>query len=133
MRMIFPCFSVSVVMNDPKVNRRVPEASQIKKCWLIQCSPDCGSTALSRMLADPDRKAAALLTLFPVISGTRSPAGAGGRNRLAGNHRPPPQARAGRRPCHSSQHSGTLSCIIRTGLPAGSIMSTGGNVPWTLD
>ena len=26
-----------------------------------------------------------------------------------------PQARAGRRPCHSSQHSGTLSCIIRTG------------------
>src|SRR4051812_30594267 len=74
-----------------------------------------------------------LLTLFPVISGTRSPASAGGRNRLAGNSPSTPQARAGRRPCHSSQHSGTLSCIIRTGPPAGSIMSTGGNVPWTLD
>jgi hypothetical protein len=88
MRMIFPCFSVSVVMNDPKL------------------AGECRGLANQKMLADPvltrlrlhgivpnagrsgQVVPGGLLTLFLVISGTRSPASAGGRNRLAGNHRP---------------------------------------------
>lgn len=70
MRMIFPCFSVSVVMNDPKL------------------AGECRGLANQKMLADPvltrlrlhgivpnagrsgQVVPGGLLTLFPVISGT---------------------------------------------------------------
>ena len=133
MRMIFRCFSVSVVMNDPKL------------------AGECRGLANQKMLADPvltrlrlhgivpnagrsgQVVPGGLLTLFPVISGTAVTCRRWRSKPARWKSPSTPQARAGRRPCHSSQHSGTLSCIIRTGPPAGSIMSTGGNVPWILD
>src|SRR3954466_2714537 len=62
---------------------------QSKKCWLIQSSSRLRLHGIVPNAGGPGQVVpGGLLTLFPVISGTRSPASAGGRNRLAGNHRP---------------------------------------------